>query len=403
MLEGFWIRNYKSLRQVGIGIGFPQLNYVEDELALFPYELGGVTLFAGASGTGKSSLIDAFMFVSDCYRRGLDFACLKRGGFESLYSYGGKGAMSFGFHYRQQGEVDTATYALSVGRAKNNVPYIESELLAYRRGRESVPIFFLQNGVKSIRYLAPHEQITNAELTQIEFTDYKHLGLEALASHPRFPVLASLRHLFESWVLGNFTMDPARGLDASLPRRQESPRGVSLSGVLRYMLQRYGDGIDTLLSRVAARIPQVTTIQLDRTNPEKPTLAFKMADLDRPVPITLLSDATIRLFAYALLLEEEDPAPLVMLEEPENGFDRLHCWKLTELLSQQAKSQLFATTHHPGLADVLHPSQVWLFQKSRDGFTVVERASDTLGVEESPSVDASPEPHWFSKRFEEKL
>ena len=417
MLEGFWIRNYKSLRQVGIGIGFPQLNYVDDETAFLPYELDNVTLFAGASGTGKSSVVDAFMFVSDCYKKGVDFACLKRGGYEALYSQGGKGAMSFGFHYRQQGEVDTVTYALSIARAKNNAPYIESELLAYRRGRESVPVFFLQNGVKSIRYLAPHEKIGNAELTAIEFTDYKHLGLEALESHPRFPVLASLRNLFETWVLGHFTMDPARGLDASSPRKHESPRGVSLSGVVRYMLQHYGDGCEELLKRVAGRIPNVDSILLDKTNPEKPLLSFKMSDMERPVPITLLSDAAVRLFAYALLLEEDAPAPLIMLEEPENGLDHLHGWKLSELLVQKGNdprpqadfaTQLFVTSHDSGVADMLHPAQVWLFQKNIDGFTVVERASDTIAfesstVEESAGPDAPVEPHWFSNRFEEKL
>lgn len=408
MLEGFWIRNFKSLKQVGIGACFPQFAYIDDETKVFPYALDSATLLAGAAGYGKSTAIDAFTFVSDALRRGVDFACLKRGGFEALYSQDGRGPMSFGFLYREPGERDPVTYALSLRCAKNKTPYIESELLAYRRGKESVPIFFLQNGVKSIRYLAPDARIGTQELTQIEFTDFRHLGLAALKSHPKFPVLASVRRLFEEWALCNFTGDPARGLDFSLPRRHDSPRGVSLSGVVRHAAVSYGTEFESLLNRVAAKLPGVEAIHADLAEPDKPRLAFKMERLERPVPMTLLSDATIRLFTYMILLEEERPAPLVVLEEPENGLDRHHTWKLAELIHGASvfateNRQLFATTQHPGLADVFHPTQVWIFEKNAEGETIVERASDTVVVQQLAEQTDEVVPRWFSDHFEEKM
>lgn len=395
------------MRQIGIGTCLPQFVYIDDDTNVFPYPLTGVTLFAGASGSGKSTILDAFSFVSDCYRHGVDFACLKRGGYDAIYTQGGKGALSFGFQFLEPGDTEAATYAISIGCAKNKSPYIESELLAYRRGKDSFPIIFLQNGVKSIRYLAPDAKLGTPELTQIEFTDYKHLGLAALEAHPKFPVLASFRRLFDQWVMSDFTSDPARGVDRSLPRRHDSIRGVSLSGLVRYIVQRYGTETETLLARIAAILPEVEAIHLDRSPDDKPSLAFRMQNVETPIPITLLSDATIRLFAYALLLEEDDRAPLIMLEEPENGFDRLHCWKMTEMLcrfDETAKeSQLLLTSHHPGMADVLHPSQVWVLEKDRDGFTVVERASDSFLLSDLAEDGAAIEPRWFSNRFEDKL
>lgn len=405
MLEGFWIRNYKSIKQVGVGACFPQFTYIDDDTKVLPYRLGTVTLLAGAGGTGKSTIFDAFSFVSDCYRHGVDFACLKRGGYEAIYSQGGKGSLSFGFVCREHEDAEAATYAVSMGCVKNGVPFIESELLAFRRGKTSFPIIFLQNGVKSIRYLAPDDRLGSSELTKIEFTDYKHLGLAALESHPEFPVLAAFRRLFENWVLSDFTPDPGRGLDRSLPRRQDSPRGQSLSGLVRYLDRRYGKDLETLFARIATRLPGVEAIRIERGREEKPILSFKMDELPDPVPITLLSGATIRLFTYSVLMEEDDPASLIALEEPENGLDRLHCWKLSEQLQRFDRfprgSQLFLATHHPGLADVLHPSQVWILQKNKEGFSVLERASDSLHL---PSADDEAiEPRWFSDRFEEKL
>jgi len=415
MLKGFWIRNFKSLRQVGIGSCFEKFVFVNvekdninhDEEHIPSHSLGSVTLFTGTSGTGKSSAIDAFTFVSDCYRYGVEIACHKRGGFDTIYSQGGTGSISFGFQYHQPGEAEVATYAISIQcTKKNKIPFIESEILMYQRDGETLPVIFLQNGAeKTIRYLAPDERLTNTELTKIEFTDHGHLGLEALASHPKYPVLASFRSFFENWTLCYFTPDPARGLDKSLPRRQESPRGVSLSGVIRYITKRYKNNLKPLFLRVAAAIPNVEKILLDEIDPDKPMLSFQLRDRDNPVPITHLSSATIRLFTYALLLEEETPAPLVVLEEPENGLDREHRNKLLETLNRFAEtphpdiSQVFVNSHHPAVANGLHPSQVWVFEKDREGFTVVERASDSILFESE--IDHE-HPEWFSTHFDEK-
>jgi len=412
MLTGFWVRNFKSLRQVGIGSCFSKFVFVnvekgnEDEKAILPYDLGSVTLYTGVNGTGKSSAIDAFIFVSDCYRYGVEVACLKRGGFDAIYSQDGKGAITFGFQYRQKGETDTATYALSIYRTKNKIPYIESEVLAYQRTGESLPVIFLQNGAeKSIRYLAPDDRLTNTELTQIEFTDHNHLGLAALTAHPKYPVLVSFRSLFEGWTLCNFSPDPARGLDQSLPHRHDSPHGVSLSGLVRYITKRYKNKLPSLLMRVAAVLPNVERIILDDTNPDKPLLSFHLSDRDNPVPITHLSAATIRLFTHALLLEEDEPAPLTIIEEPENGLDREHRIKMGEALNRFRETprpdspQVFVTTHHPAVVNGLHPSQVWVFEKDREGFTAVERASDSIMFQSDSDMD---DPQWFSVHFDTK-
>jgi predicted ATPase len=406
MLKGFWIRNFKSLRQVGIGSCYSKFVFIDDETAVLPYDLGPLTLFTGTSGTGKSSVIDAFAFVSDCYRYGLEVACLKQGGFDAIYSQGSSGAITFGFEYRQKGESDIATYALSIYRTKNKIPYIESEVLAYQRGEDSLPVIFLQNGAeKSIRYLAPDERLSSAELTQIEFTDHNRLGLAALVSHPKYPVVASFRSLFENWTLCHFTADPARGLDKSLPRRHDSPHGVSLSGLVRYITKRYKNNLKPLFMRVAAAIPNVERILLDDTDPDKPSLSFQLRDRDNPIPITHLSAATIRLFTYTLLLEEEEPSPLTIIEEPENGLDREHRGKMLETFDRFRETpradnpQFFVSTHHSVVVDGQHPSQVWVFEKDRDGFTAVERASDSIMFQ---SEAEQAEPQWFSFHFDAK-
>ncbi|MDR2346261.1 MAG: AAA family ATPase [Planctomycetaceae bacterium] len=408
MLEGFWIRNFKSLKQVGIGTAFSQFVYIEDPASVLPFDLGTTTLLTGVSGSGKSSVLDALSFVSDCYRHGVDYACNKRGGYDAIYSHGGKGAMSFGFHYRQEGESVAATYAISIGYIRNKAPYIDSELIAYRNGKESFPIAFLQNSQKTIRYLAPDDRISNAELTSIEFTDLKHLGLAALESHPKYPVWYSLRNLFENWSTDDFHIDTTLGLDLTQLKPHDNPRGHKLSQFISYIVEQLGDNAESVINRIAAGIPNLLSVVLDVTNRERPMLSFVMDGISIPIPISHLSEATIRLFSYVMRLEEEPtPAPLITFDNPENGLDRIHFWYLTELLRKfdisAHGSQLLFTTQSADLADITHPQNVWIFSRDQAGFTIVERAADLISPSEYQNEPKNLEHNWFSSVFDDRI
>ena len=97
-----------------------------------------------------------------------------------------------------------------------------------------------------------------------------------------------------------------------------------------------------------------------------------------------MSDGTLKLFAYLLMLEDPTPPPFICIEEPENGLYH----KLLEILvtefREHAKglkggSQVFVTTHQPYFVDALDPKEVRILEKGEDGFSNIRRASeDTL-------------------------
>jgi predicted ATPase len=163
--------------------------------------------------------------------------------------------------------------------------------------------------------------------------------------------------------------------------------------------------LNPLLLRVASALPQVEMIMLDDTDPDKPLLSFQLRDRDNPVPISHLSAATVRLFTYTLLLEEEAPAPLTVIEEPENGLDREHRGNMVKSLKRFIETprtenpQVFVSTHHPAVVNGFNPSYVWVFEKDRDGFTAVERASDSIMFQSETDFE---NPEWFSVLFDEK-
>jgi predicted ATPase len=98
-----------------------------------------------------------------------------------------------------------------------------------------------------------------------------------------------------------------------------------------------------------------------------------------------MSDGTLKVFAYLLLLEDPEPPPFICIEEPENGL----CYKLLEALAQEFRlhatgrknaPQIFVTTHQPYFVDVLAPKEVWVLEKGTDGYSGIHHVSELTDV-----------------------
>ena len=86
-----------------------------------------------------------------------------------------------------------------------------------------------------------------------------------------------------------------------------------------------------------------------------------------------MSDGTLKMFSYLLLLNDPEPAPFICIEEPENGLYH----KLLETLAREFRehatgkkgaSQIFITTHQPYFVDALDPEEVWILEKGKTVF-----------------------------------
>jgi predicted ATPase len=90
-----------------------------------------------------------------------------------------------------------------------------------------------------------------------------------------------------------------------------------------------------------------------------------------------VSDGTIKMFAYLLLLNDPAPHPVLCVEEPEN---QLYLGLLPELAEEfesytQRGGQVFVSTHSPDFLNAVPLKSVyWL--KKQSGYTIVERAED---------------------------
>jgi len=123
---GIRIQNYGSLKDVKMGRLFSDQS---------GEDLDNMVAIIGASGTGKSTLADAFGFISDCLSTDVETACdaSHRGGYDQLVSQGADAPIHFEIYYRETSNARPITYELTINKDDENRPYVEEERLRQRR------------------------------------------------------------------------------------------------------------------------------------------------------------------------------------------------------------------------------------------------------------------------------
>ena len=126
-IEGVRIKNFRALRDVTLG----KLWNLQSAEPLTP-----MTAVIGKNGVGKSSLFDAFGFLADCLRVGVEEACdlRGRGGFDRIRSQGMNDSIEFEVYYKEEGNTRPITYEIAIGVDGKSRPYVQKERLRQRRG-----------------------------------------------------------------------------------------------------------------------------------------------------------------------------------------------------------------------------------------------------------------------------
>ena len=390
-IEGFKIQNFRTLRDITLGRLW-KTKKGEAE-AITP-----LTAVIGKNGVGKSTLFDAFGFLSDCLKYGVEEACdMKgRGGFSRIRSQGVSEPIRFEIYYRGiQGA--PITYEVAFDMDKSERPFVKSERLRQRRKSQTTgrPYSFLilENGhgvvwkgdETGIKEFSDHlEDILATESPDREYVELENnrrLGIATLGALKQHPRISAFRQFIEGWYLSYFTPDAARGLSLSGPQKRINMHGDNIGNVVQFMERDQPQQFKKILERIADRIPGINEISTLPMPDGRLLLQFNDAGFADPFSAQQMSDGTLRLFAYMLLLADPAPPPFIGIEEPENGLYH----KLLEILvkefrehtqSKKSPSQIFVTMHQPYFVDALEPKEVWILEKGADGFSTIRRASE---------------------------
>ena len=399
MIEGFRIKNFKVLKDVTLG----KLWNTQHVDPLTP-----MTAVIGKNGVGKSTLFDAFGFLGDCLRFGVEEACDAngRGGFKKIRSKGESDPIEFVIYYREKVNARPITYEIAIDLDEKSRPYVKKERLRQRRQRQTRgwPFSFLAlNKGKGFVWKGEFQGVElkedvevvfdlmsllkgsvseteSAEREFIELEDMRKLGIATLGSLKQHPRISAFRRFIESWYLSYFAPDAARSLPLAGPQKHLNVHGDNLGNVVQFMEREHKTAFNRILNRIAKKIPGIDKIDTDETEDGRLLLRFNDKGFEDPFYAQQMSDGTLKVFAYYLLLEDPTPPPFMCIEEPENGLYH----KLLESLANEFRehatggkggSQIFVTTHQPYFVDALSPDEVWVLEKGNDGFATIRRAS----------------------------
>ena len=429
ILAGFGVRNFGVLKNVKLGLLW---NDGEKTEPLTP-----MTAVIGKNGVGKSALFDAFGFLADALKTDVEAACdaRGRGGFEKIRSRGVVGPIQFNVCYREHENAQLIRYHIAIEADAFGRPYVLREFLTTKgtEGYNGHPFLFLllQKGVGIARptgYQIPlpvpdesgnletqwkgsgaRELVDEGELTNdksldlldvlksikskesgkkesgkteiVELENPRKLGLATLGAFKQHPRISAFRQFIEDWYVSYFTPDAARSLPLAGPQKHLNIHGDNLGNVVQFMEREHPERFQSILKKIADKIPGINRIDTERTRDGRLLLRFNDKGFQDPFYAQQMSDGTLKLFAYLLLLEDPSPPSFLCIEEPENGLYH----KLLEVLAcefrkhadrREGGSQIFVTTHQPYFVSALNPQEVWILDKGEDGFSTIRRASE---------------------------
>ncbi|MCF8004111.1 MAG: AAA family ATPase [Chromatiaceae bacterium] len=366
IIESIRLKNFKNFHDARI-----------DDLPRF-------CVIVGANGSGKSTLFDVFGFLKDCLTFNVRQALQARGGFHEVISRGVDQRESIEIELRFRMEIADVerlvTYLLQIGLDERQ-PVVRREILRYKRGRHGSALHFVDfvNGVGSaVTNEEAYDQQDDALEREQQTVARDALAIKGLGQFERFKAANALRQLLENWHVSDVHINLARGSkDAIGESNHLSVTGDNLQRVARNLFENDPERFAKIVSVMQHRVPGISDVEPVLTQDGRLILRFQDEQFTDPFIDRYVSDGTIKLFAYLVLLYDPDPHPLLCIEEPENQLYPTLLWELAEEFRAYAEQggQVLVSTHSPDFLNATRLDEVyWLVREQ--GSTKIKRARD---------------------------
>ncbi|MDB9425862.1 AAA family ATPase [Microcystis aeruginosa CS-564/01] len=338
----------------------------------------------GANGTGKSTLFDIFGFLRDALKNNIRQALQIRGGYREIITRGQEQEdIEIELQFRMK-ILDTerlVTYQIIIGQ-NNNRPVIKREILRYKRGEHGKPFHFLDFQLGQGYAITNEEDFSkpdkelDREEQQLESNDI--LAIKGLGQFQRFKAATAFRSLIENWHVSDFHISEARGSKEISYAEHLSTTGDNIATVAQYIYQQYPEIFQQILEKMKQRVPGISSVEAKETEDGRLILRFQDQAFKDPFIDRYVSDGTMKMFAYLILLFDPNPHPLLCVEEPEN---QLYPTLLKELAEEFAHysdqgGQVFVSSHSPDFINAVPLASIFWLIKSQ-GITQIHRAADS--------------------------
>lgn len=362
-IESIKIKNYKVFQNV--------------EVTSIP----NMAVFLGMNGVGKTTFFDIFGFLHDALQSNIRAALAKRGGFNEVISRNQTGDIEFEIKFRPSEDEPIITYQLAICLMDNKKPAIKKEVMRFRRGQTGAPWKVLEfnfgEGVAADGDLIKYEDVKLAERSPQKLDSPDILAIKGLGQFKEFIAVSQLRRLIEDWYVSDFHIEEARGIKDAGYSERISTSGDNLALVAKYMFDNHKKIFDDILETMEKRVPGVSKIEAQETADGRIVLRFQDGNFKDPFVSRFVSDGTIKMFTYLVLLKDPEKHALLCVEEPENQLYPELLYELAEefRLYSEDGGQVFVSTHSPDFLNAVYLDELFILVKE-NGYTKIYKASE---------------------------
>lgn len=381
-IQQITLKNFKTFRDI-----------VLDDVPAF-------CVLVGANGVGKSTFFDVFGFLRDCLTNNVRQALARRGGFREVMSREA-GAERIVIEMKIRMTLDigerTVTYRVEIAD-EGGGPIVAREILQYTRFAGGKPYRFIDfaNGsgtaITNEGELSGNARDERREEQRLDSPDI--LAIKGLGQFQRFEAASQFRSLIENWHVSDFHIQQARGVVDAGYAEHLSPSGDNLPLVAQHIYERHRSTFDTILEALKRRVPGVSRVEATETTDGRIVLRFQDGSFKDPFISRYVSDGTIKMFAYLLLLYNPKPQPLLCVEEPENQLYPTLLQELAEEFEAYSRrgGQVFVSTHSPDFLNAVALDSICMVKKTKGYSTIVRARSD---ANLRALVEAGDRPGWL--------
>ena len=384
-IESIELRNYRVFRRADLR------------------RLPGLAVVVGANGSGKSTLFDVFSFLKEALAGNAAAAVARRGGFRELVSRGETGPIGITLKFRESGG-RLATYLLEIA-APNGRVVVQREVLRYRRGQKGKPWHFVDfsggAGTAITNESAYGQAGAAEEREEYALDDPSILAIKGLGQFREFRVVSEFRTLIENWYISDFHIADARPSAEAGFAEHISTRGDNVAQVAQYLFENHPNLFARILEAMRQRVPGVEKVEAKPTEDGRLVLRFQDGHFRDPFIARYVSDGTIKMFTYLVLLYDPKPHPCLTVEEPENQLYPELLLELAEEFRDYARrgGQVFIATHSPDFLNGAALDEIFWLVKER-GFTTARRASNSETLRNLVTEGDLPGTLWKQGLFE---
>lgn len=384
--------------------GTPRIEYlkVENYRALRSVQIESITpltVLLGPNGSGKSTIFDVFSFLAECFESGLRSAWDRRGRAKELRTRGSEGPIKIDLKYREGKKHPLITYHLAIDEGPKG-PLVVEEWLQWKRGLHGQPFRFLDYREGKGRAISGETPDSEAERVEIPLRSPDLIAVNTLGQFAEHPRAAALREFITDWYVSYLSVDDTRGQPEMGPQERLSKTGHNLANVIQYLEERNPKALEKIFARLRQRVPRLDRVMAEAMPDGRLLLQLKDAPFEQPILSRFVSDGTLKMLAYLIVLHDPEPARFIGVEEPENF---LHPRLLPELGEEcraaTENSQLLVTTHSPFFLASMRPEEVRVLYRDERGHTNVVRTSDLEGVPELLEGGATLGKLWMEGHF----